>query len=312
MAGPMSKYPDNGFAHFDYYTKQWRERYPSCVFISPAEVDRTLGYTEEMEEDRETYLTWDIPIIRTCNGIICLPFWRESQGFFVEAQEGLRLGLQFWDADGRFRNGGFHSGDDITDEVRAWVETCDWVWDADGNVDLCSDITEPAIRTFDTGAVRDIDTDKLDYEACLSPRVLRRFAEYMKSKTVMADGSTRSADNWQKGFPFDSYMKSMARHFHAVWEDHREGEKTDGDMEEDLCALLFNVMGYLHEWLKPKEVVLEPEEMEYTKMIAEIEKFIIEDDQIYRIIEGDRSTYVPSWWANNKSEMTGDWDTFHG
>lgn len=102
------------------------------------------------------------------------------------------------------------------------------------------------MRTFDTGATRDTDADKFDYEGFLSPGVLRRFAEYMHKNRIQVDGSLRDSDNWQKGIPQDAYMKSAWRHFMEWWAAHRNGF-TD---EEALCALLFNVMGYLHEALK--------------------------------------------------------------
>ena len=105
-------------------------------------------------------------------------------------------------------------------------------------------------RTFDTGATRDLDENKLDYEGFLSPAVLKAFAEYMHTKRKMPDGSMRDSDNWQKGIPRDAYMKSMWRHFFSVWESHR-GDEVYGDViVEELTALLFNVQGYLHEVLK--------------------------------------------------------------
>lgn len=100
-------------------------------------------------------------------------------------------------------------------------------------------------RTFDTGATRDTDHGKLDFEGFLSPRVLKRYAEYMHKNRHMRDGSLRDSDNWQKGIPRDAYMKSGFRHFFEWWEAHREG-RVD---EEAMTALLFNVMGYLHEHL---------------------------------------------------------------
>lgn len=105
------------------------------------------------------------------------------------------------------------------------------------------------MREFKTGATRDTDEGKLDYEGFLSHPVLRRYAEYMHKNREQADGKFRPSDNWQKGIPKDAYMKSMWRHFMDVWHGHR---KTDEDMEEALCALLFNVMGYLHETIKEK------------------------------------------------------------
>jgi hypothetical protein len=105
------------------------------------------------------------------------------------------------------------------------------------------------VRTFTTGATRDSDDHKYDYEGFLSPLVLERFAEYMHKHRIQADGSLRDSDNWQKGIPRAQYMKSMFRHFMDVWLRHR-GYSPDGpEFEEALCALLFNVMGYLHEML---------------------------------------------------------------
>lgn len=102
------------------------------------------------------------------------------------------------------------------------------------------------MRTFETGATRDSDENKYDYEGFLSPFVLKRFAEYMHKHRIQADGTLRASDNWQKGIPREQYMKSMWRHFMDVWEAHRMGW-SDDTQEEALCALLFNVMGYMYE-----------------------------------------------------------------
>ena len=109
------------------------------------------------------------------------------------------------------------------------------------------------MRNFDTGATRDTDTSKLDYEGFLSPLVLEVYAEYMNKNRVQADGKQRSSDNWQLGIPKDAYMKSMWRHFFDVWKEHR-GLFTKQGLIESLCALLFNVMGYLHEVIKDNQV----------------------------------------------------------
>lgn len=107
------------------------------------------------------------------------------------------------------------------------------------------------IRKFETGATRDIDVGKLDYEGFLSPIVLQRYAEYMNKHRHQSDGNLRDSDNWQKGIPKETYMKSAWRHFMDLWFEHRGFNSRDG-IEEALCALIFNVMGYLHEILKNK------------------------------------------------------------
>lgn len=107
------------------------------------------------------------------------------------------------------------------------------------------------IRKFDTGAIRDVDTNKYDYEGFLSPLVLDRFAQYMHKHRIQPDGNKRDSDNWQKGIPKTTYMKSGWRHFMDWWRQHR-GLKGQDLLEESICALLFNAMGYLHEILKEK------------------------------------------------------------
>lgn len=108
------------------------------------------------------------------------------------------------------------------------------------------------VRYFPTGANRNPDADKLDYEGFLSPLVIERFAEYMHKHRSIADGTLRDADNWQKGMPKDAYMKSGWRHFVDWWKEHRGLASREG-LEDALCGLLFNVMGYLHETLKSRQ-----------------------------------------------------------
>ena len=107
------------------------------------------------------------------------------------------------------------------------------------------------MRNFDSGATRDTDEGKLDFEGFLSHDVLIRFGQYMNENRIQADGKIRASDNWQKGIPQDAYMKSGFRHFMDWWNCHRGGEPVDRDVLQDsICALLFNAMGYLHEELK--------------------------------------------------------------
>ncbi len=120
-------------------------------------------------------------------------------------------------------------------------------------LDMGDGVTSP-VRKFDSGATRDQDTTKFDYEGFLSPLVLVRFAAYMHEHRVQSDGSLRASDNWQKGIPRDSYMKSLWRHLMTVWMHHRvvPAEDCEG-MEEALCGVIFNAQGYLHEIMKAKQ-----------------------------------------------------------
>lgn len=106
------------------------------------------------------------------------------------------------------------------------------------------------VRQFDGGAIRDLESDKFDYEGFLSPLVLQRYAQYMHKHRDTAAGR-RESDNWQSGMPKAVWMKSGWRHFFDWWSAHRGLPSREG-IEDALCGLLFNVMGYLHEVLKER------------------------------------------------------------
>ena len=116
---------------------------------------------------------------------------------------------------------------------------------------------QPAqIRTFDSGATRDTTQGKLDYVKALSPIVLRRYVQYLDKHRLQPDGSYRDFDNWKQGIPQDIYHSSGGRHFFDTWL-LTEGYTTEDnhgpvDIEDALCAQLFNIQGRLHEILKDK------------------------------------------------------------
>jgi hypothetical protein len=108
------------------------------------------------------------------------------------------------------------------------------------------------IRQFNTGATRDDDTTKADYEGFLDPKVIEMYGNYMTKHRKQSDGNLRDSDNWKKGIPKDAYMKSAWRHFLDIWMEHRGYKSKDG-IEEALMALLFNIMGYAYELLKEQK-----------------------------------------------------------
>lgn len=114
------------------------------------------------------------------------------------------------------------------------------------------DTDNGTIRKFETGATRDTATDKYEYDGFFSPAVLERRAEYMHKHRKQSDGSLRDPDNWQKGIPQEAYMSSLFRHFVDVWKWNRY-VGLPIDIEEALCALMFNSEGMLHEILKKKQ-----------------------------------------------------------
>lgn len=111
------------------------------------------------------------------------------------------------------------------------------------------------MRNFGTGATRNLDEGKLDYDGFFSPIVMERYAKYMNKHRVQADGKLRDSDNWQKLFGPDHYkvcMKSAYRHFMDWWKQHR-GYKGEDEIQESICALLFNAQAYLFKILQEKE-----------------------------------------------------------
>ncbi|SRR6266566_5522147 len=130
---------------------------------------------------------------------------------------------------------------------------------------------EPKIRQFSTGANRNSDIGKLDYEGFNSPIVEKAYAEYLNRHRKLSDGTVRDSDNWQKLFGdnhYDVCAKSMLRHVMDVWLFHRgfpeetnsytealrfedqekpftEEERIELAREEAICGAIFNLKAYL-------------------------------------------------------------------
>jgi len=118
-------------------------------------------------------------------------------------------------------------------------------------------VKSEATREWESGAYRDTNEEKLDYEAFYNPLVVREFARYMHKHRKQSDGNLRDGDNWQGlfGSPEEHRavcMKSLWRHFHDLWMFHRgyAGRET---IKEALCAILFNIQAYLFSILVEEE-----------------------------------------------------------
>ncbi|KKL48188.1 hypothetical protein LCGC14_2328020 [marine sediment metagenome] len=153
------------------------------------------------------------------------------------------------------------------------------------------------MRTFNTGATRGSEEDKLDYEGFISPLALKRYAEYLHKHRIQEDGNLRDSDNWQKGIPFSSYMKSLLRHVMNVWLNHRSHISgviplLDESMEDSLCAVIFNAQGYLHEL--EKEEILCGEGAKFPEMTDEIFSGMTFDERLYWLNNQVESKYEES------------------
>jgi hypothetical protein len=131
-------------------------------------------------------------------------------------------------------------------------------------------------RDFESGATRDTADGKLDFEGFLSHPVLHQYAKYMNMNRLQSDGKLRASDNWQKGIPMDVYMKSLYRHFMEMWEYHRMAIAPNRDEQVEgiasMCGLMFNIMGYLHEWLKDNEEIDFDREEPTAEMLERLKK----------------------------------------
>ena len=118
--------------------------------------------------------------------------------------------------------------------------------------------TKKDVREFSTGATRDNEDGKLDFEGFLSPIVLERFGQYMHQHRKQSNGQMRDSDNWQLGIPVVTYRKSLVRHLFQAWGVWRGYKVFDNkgvrvELVDALLAVVFNALGYLHELLKTQQ-----------------------------------------------------------
>ncbi len=232
--------------------------------ISPAEKDVALGIEVPANGNTDKKLR-DFPIgedlkdVAESDAVFVLPGWEGSEGARLEVHVAHTLGVPVYS---------YETTAEVLIGYQGYGPRGEPIYDPHG-FSVKVDKTAPeglslmaealaamapqaagSMRLFETGATRNVDESRPDYEGFLSPLVIERFGEYMNANRLQADGNVRSSDNWQKGIPLDSYMKSGWRHFFSWWKLHRSEFTPDEDIETALCALLFNVSGYLHETLQ--------------------------------------------------------------
>jgi hypothetical protein len=109
------------------------------------------------------------------------------------------------------------------------------------------------MREFESGATRDDAEGKLSYFKALSPLVLQRYVQYLGKHRRQADGKLRDWDNWKKGIPLDAYMDSLLRHTVDLWLSRDHTELDAEEIEDLVCAVLFNAQGMLFEMLESRD-----------------------------------------------------------
>ena len=97
---------------------------------------------------------------------------------------------------------------------------------------------------------------------------IQHYAEFMHSHRALEDGSLRDSDNWQKGIPRAQLMKSLLRHVNDLHLHHRGYEDLAVETVQDsLCAIVFNALGYLRHELLDTDDVPSPTDCELTSRI---------------------------------------------
>lgn len=109
-------------------------------------------------------------------------------------------------------------------------------------------------REFDSGASRNSDEGKLEYNGFNSSVVDLAYAKYMHKHRFLEDGTMRESDNWKKGIPVPEIQKSLGRHYmdyRLICDGYNVIENGEThDLIDALMGLRFNVNAHLHELLK--------------------------------------------------------------
>ena len=91
------------------------------------------------------------------------------------------------------------------------------------------------------GMLREDKNAKLNYLSYFTPYTLERYATHMKQGELKHGRS-----NWKKGgYPQEEYLESAMRHLMALW--------NEDSSEDHASAVIFNMVGYMHE--EDEEVV---------------------------------------------------------
>lgn len=228
IAGGMRGYEKCNFSAFDEAAALGRAL--GHEIVSPAEMDRALGFNENTMDETASCLGGlgnivirDIEAIRGCDAIAMLPGWEMSVGARAEYAEAKWLNLLILSAS------------DFQPLVVA----------ADGN-DLC-DIREQQQqeirngefvvkdsgerRIFPTGAQRDTGSGK-GFFHLIPYYPMERLAQLYE-----AGARKYGKNNWRKGIPCSVFLDSAARHLLKL---------ADGWADEDhAAAVMWNVCGLI-------------------------------------------------------------------
>lgn len=268
LAGPMRGIPEWNHPAFKMATR--RLRAAGWEVFSPHEKDLEIGNTPPADGITDKPLKAfpigdDLKAVAEADAVFVLDGWENSEGAELEVDVAHRLGVPVYRYATRELVPRTMTGyqvvqealqrvtrstpsDYMTPEEKARFE------ERDASIRNARRIGEEArMRQFDTGATRNLDDEQFDIEGFLSPVALQVFFEYMHKHRFQADGTVRDGDNWQKGIPVESYMKSLLRHVFDLWRWHRGLSTRDG-LDEAIGGAMFNIQGLAHELYKDSQI----------------------------------------------------------
>lgn len=276
LAGPMSGLPKMNFPMFDSVANRLRRK--GHEVVSPADNSRALfgdvenhpgfatGQVEmpdpaALDARRQAIMAEDLRSVLECEVMALLPGWERSTGCMSERRVAETCGRPIYlvksGTDGWVLE---LEEEQIRLDHSPFEPTLAETVYADAVREYGSDEQKAAldggVRTFDSGANRDDDERKHDYEGFLSITAIRKYGAYMHSHRQLSNGQQRDSDNWQNGFPTGVLVKSALRHLFDVWEIHRTGVATDFDgepveLDNAICGVIFNMFCLLHQGERP-------------------------------------------------------------
>ena len=104
LAGPMRGYPEYNFPRFREAAAQLREM--GYDVLSPAELDEELdGFdgTTEWQGTIKEAMKRDLPSVLSCDAVVLLEGWQNSQGAKLEAHVAKVVGMPIGDIDNVLR-----------------------------------------------------------------------------------------------------------------------------------------------------------------------------------------------------------------
>ena len=113
------------------------------------------------------------------------------------------------------------------------------------------------LRMSESGAIRNSDIGKINYQGALSPLILEAYGKYIEKHSNLPDGTKRNNKNWQNlfGTPEEHRqvcIESAWRHFIDLLKEH-DGYNSQDGIDEALGGLMFNIQAYWFSLLSDKK-----------------------------------------------------------